>query len=181
MTGKKRVVITAALGAAVLIAAALCIYILSDYPHGVKWKSFTLDLSGGRSLTLSGKGLKLLSDEEPYWQTEEDWLIEDVIVTDINRDGDTELLLLLWKRGRYGRFRPFWVEEDEDGWSQHIFIYSLPEGTEAPKQLWCASDLGRIVKSWELAEEKPWLLILHDDRGERTLWIWESWGLKNVG
>ena len=181
MTKKKRIGIIAALAAAALIAAALCIFLFSDEPHGVDWNTFSRDLSGGRRLELSGKALKLYSKEEPYWQTEGDWLIEDALLTDINRDGADELLLLLWKRGRYGKHRPFWVEEDEDDWSQHIFIYSLPEGTEAPKQLWCASDLGRVVKNWELEDEKPWLLIIDDDKGERTLWIWESWGLRNIG
>ena len=180
MTGKKRIAFIAIPAAVAVITAALCIFHAAAYPSGVEWKSFTLPLSGGRILKLSGKALSLLSDEETYWQTEEEWLIEDALVTDINRDDEEELLLLLWKKGRYGEHKPFWVEEDEDEWSQHIFIYSLPEGTEIPKQLWCASDLGRLVKNWELAEGKPWLLILDDDKGERTYWFWDSWGLKNI-
>ena len=168
------------MAAVAVITAALCIFHTAAYPSGVKWASYTLKLSAGRTLSLSGKVLRLVSEGETYWKTEEGWLIEDALVADIDRDGAEELLLLLWKRGRYGEHKPFWVEEDEEDWSQHIFIYSLPEGTEKPKQLWCASDIGRLVKHWELAEGKPWLLILDDDKGERTYWIWDSWGLKNI-
>ncbi|MCR4643742.1 MAG: hypothetical protein K5697_17165 [Lachnospiraceae bacterium] len=180
MTKKRRLVLIAIPAAAAVIVAAVCIFHAAAYPSGVTWRSFSQELSGGRRLVLSKKALRLVSGEESYWQTDEAWLIEDVLVTDINRDGADELLLLLWKRGRYGKHKPSWVEEAEDEWSQHIFIYSLPEGTETPKQLWCASDIGRLVKHWEPAEGRPWLLILDDDKGERTWWIWDSWGLKSV-
>ncbi len=105
--------------------------------------------------------------------------IQDTIYADIDRDGDDEKIVLLWKKGRFGKHRPFWIKEDEDTYSQHIFIYDvLNDGTL--KQKWFASDIGREVVRMKIIGKNADTLLLEDTEGNNTLWRWGSWGLKNV-
>ena len=105
--------------------------------------------------------------------------IQDTIYADIDRDGDDEKIVLLWKKGRFGKHRPFWIKEDEDTYSQHIFIYDvLEDGSE--QQKWFASDIGREVVRMKIIGKNADTLLLEDTEGNNPLWRWGSWGLKNV-
>lgn len=92
---------------------------------------------------------------------------------DIDRDGRTELLLLVWRRGNYGPSKPFWVKRNDTRWSQHIFIYDRQDGSFMPQ--WMSSQLRPKVARWA-AESTDELFILTPD-GDETLWQWGQWGL----
>ena len=128
-----------------------------------------MSLGGGR-LTLSGEGIAYASDSA--------WLVADCILCDIDRDGTDNAVLHVWKKGSFGQYRPFWIEEDDSElWSEHIFIYRWDR--EKEKRLvpiWMSSSMpvtGRTV----FADEKNNLHILSAD-GTETVWRWEGWGLK---
>ena len=150
----------------------------ADGPPGwVMWRESSLEAGGEQpGLELQGRTLRAIEGEETLWRTEEGVQVQDFLFCDIDRDGGAELLLLCWKKGRYGDSRPFWVEEDEDSWSQHIFIYRWTGETMRP--LWMASDIGREVVSWSFDETSR--LTLTDRTGEVTAWDWVSWGLTNI-
>ena len=105
--------------------------------------------------------------------------IQDCLYADIDKDGREDKIVLLWKQGRFGKHRPFWVEEDEKELSQHIFIYDVLEGGEL-RQKWFASDIGREVRRMKIIGPDRDTLLLEDVDGNNTLWRWQSWGLKNV-
>lgn len=55
---------------------------------------------GGRASVFSGKGQLL-------WISPAEYIVQDLRFLDINRDRQEDLLLLCWKEGRYGTYRPF--------------------------------------------------------------------------
>ena len=41
------------------------------------------------------------------------WLLQDALCFDIDGDGAEDQILLVWKRGNYGRYMPTWVRHNE--------------------------------------------------------------------
>ncbi len=109
------------------------------------------------------------------WELPDGVLAQDFLVEDIDHEGRNELVVLCWKRGRYGERRPTWVKRDEIGWSQHIFIYEIEEDSVVPK--WMASDIGMKAASWEYRDG---VLLITDTYGVTTKWIWNKWGLEKI-
>lgn len=139
--------------------------------------SGTADLDG-RALTLVLAGDRFCAREGDalLWQTEDSLHVQDFLTLDIDRDGRTELLLLVWRRGNYGSSKPFWVERNDTSWSQHIFIYKWKD--DAPVPQWMSSRLRPEVAAWA-AQSDDRLFILTPE-GEETLWQWGNWGLVRV-
>lgn len=145
------------------------------------WREGTqsFDLTGDgtpETITLRRKTLTVTDAAGgALWETERGWLAQDVLAGDIDGDGTPELLALVWKRGSYGYARPFWVERDETGFSQHIFIYRWDAAEERFRPLWMASALRPRVKSWSILEDG--VLAIETEVGEDTRWAWQGWGL----
>ena len=110
------------------------------------------------------------------WQSGRDIQVQDVLWGDIDHDGEAELMLLCWKRGRYGKSRPFWVTEDEKTWSQHIYLYDWKDGAVSP--IWMASDIGMEAVEWSFDETDR--QVITDREGRKTAWDWLSWGLTKL-
>lgn len=94
------------------------------------------DATGEYEVTLSSRAVSVSrsSDQKIIWKSQKGVKVQDVLSCDIDGDGNDELILLCWKSGRFGKYRPFWIEQDEKEWSQHILytniqkIRSLPCG-----------------------------------------------------
>ncbi|MGN0347577.1 MAG: CapA family protein [Lachnospiraceae bacterium] len=110
------------------------------------------------------------------WESPREYKVQDFLWCDINGDEQEELLLLCWKIGRFGKHKPFWVEEDEQDWSQHIFVYQW-NGKEM-QPLWMASDIGLSARRWKY--DPHGILLIEDKDGELTGWKWPNWGLERV-
>ena len=128
------------------------------------------------TLVLAENSVSVRDGSHLLWQTESSLHIQDFLTLDIDRDGQTELMLLAWRRGNYGSSRPFWVERNDTRWSQHIFIYKW-QG-DAPVPQWMSSRLRPEVDAWA-ARDGSQLFILTPE-GEQTLWQWGNWGLVRV-
>lgn len=135
------------------------------------------DYDGGKDVFVKqdGRRLTVYRDGEKIWKTDRNIHVQDFLLADVDHDGSTDLLVLCWKRGRYGSHRPTWVKHDELGFSQHIYIYEITQAGIRPK--WMASDTGIDVASWEFADGA---LYLTDTEGEVTGWVWKSWGLEKL-
>jgi len=132
------------------------------------------ELSGWR-FVLKNRSLTVQRGGAVLWVTEPGIFAEDFLLGDIDCDGETELLLLLWKRGSFGPSRPFWVERD-CGYSQHIFLYRLKEGELRP--FWMSSALRPECREWRM--EAPGVLYIRTRQGEDTLWGCRRWGLERL-
>lgn len=177
----RRVRLMAGLAVCLLTAAGLfAAYRAGAFlPGWISWQERRLEGTAGEpeAMVLADRTLQVLDGEAVLWQTAEGVLVQDALWCDIDRDGGRELLLLCWRRGRYGPSRPFWEEEKTDwGWSQHIFLYRWTGETMRP--LWMASDVGREVTGWSFDETRR--LTLTDRDGQITAWDWVSWGLTNI-
>ncbi|MCM1184555.1 MAG: CapA family protein [Roseburia sp.] len=174
----KRVWICAGLLTAVCIALYLLWAAGGLLPRWIDWKDRTLPAASGRyEIQLRHKGVTVLYENAPVWHSPEHVLVQDVLSIDIDDDSAQELILLCWKRGRYGRLRPFWVEEDEQGWSQHIFVYEYDDKTLRPK--WMSSYIGEDVAhmaAGERAAAPSYRLLLTSPDGTLSCWVWDSWG-----
>ena len=145
-------------------------------PHGSA-HSETVELDGkSMTLELAENHFSARDGDTLLWQTEASLPVQDFLTMDIDRDGRTELMLLVWRRGNYGPSKPFWVERNDTNWSQHIFIYKW-EG-DAPVPQWMSSRLRPEVDAWA-AQNGNRLFILTPE-GEKTLWQWGNWGLVRV-
>lgn len=159
---------------AAALAAAGAVYAWSEgvfLPGWIEWKE--KELSG---ITLKDRRLTIERDQKIVWESPENILVQDFLRCDINHDREDELILLCWRIGRYGDARPYWVDEDEKSWSQHIYIYQWRDGEIHP--LWMASDIGMDVTEFE-EDERDRILITETD-GRRSVWDWVSWGLTMV-
>ncbi|MCR5591056.1 MAG: hypothetical protein K6F73_05930 [Lachnospiraceae bacterium] len=169
--------ITAAIIAAVFfnrIAAGFVIsnIILPDYSHPND--KTVSDEDSGIVITEKGRRLKVAKDGKVIWELPREVYAQDFLYEDIDHDQQKELLVLCWKRGRFGEHKPTWVKEDEESFSQHIFIYET-DGKVVPK--WMASDIGMDAKSWEFDDG---VLSITDTDGEVTQWVWIYWGLEKI-
>ncbi len=135
------------------------------------------DATENVTLSLKKKCLRIYGqDGEKLWESPSSWKIADAFFTDVDHDGAKEAVLLLWKRGSYGEKMPFWVEENESGWSEHIFIYDW-DMTRSDRLLpiWMSSKMGYAAA--ELSYDEKDRLHLTEADGTEILLNWESWGL----
>ena len=136
----------------------------------------TVVSSDGRiCITENGRRISVSENGEVIWELEKNVLAQDFLFADVDHDGKDELMILCWKRGRYGKRRPSWVKTDEIGWSQHIYIYEIDGNVVRPK--WMVSDIGMKAASWEFDDGK---LIITDTDDVTTEWVWISWGLEKL-
>ena len=93
-------------------------------PGWIAWKDRKIQ-QGEYEILLDSRTVKVLYDGTVIWTSPKGVKVQDVLSCDADNDGREELILLCWKIGRYGKYRPFWVEKDEKKWSQHIFVWSI--------------------------------------------------------
>lgn len=169
-----------------------------DLPQWIEWKNVSLsDASGQYEVVLKRRAVKVIYGDSVIWTSAKDIKVQDAMSCDIDGDGADELVLLCWKIGRFGTSKPFWVEEDEETWSQHIFVYSYDEDGVKPK--WMSSYIGvdvveisatssggvhagspadgGAVQSGGIGQPtgRQHLLLTEPD-GRVSSWVWDSWG-----
>lgn len=146
-------------------------------PRWVHWEnSAGYDASGKYEFLLSKKSVSVTYEDSVIWTSPDGVKVQKALFCDADNDGQEELVLLCWKKGRYGKVKPIWVEQDERNWSQHIFVYEYTKGEVKPK--WMSSYIGQdVVDIASNQKSAPysrlWLTDLED---EVSSWVWDSWG-----
>jgi len=187
----KRNIIISAVAVAIL-AAVLLLYILM-YPImpmiGVDWKekdiTYTNETGNQISVILTDKKVSVFKDNNLIWESPDKYKVQDVLIADVDKGSrinmspekrvreSEEIILLLWKKGRFGRHKPFWIKEDKEEaiYSQHIFLYNIvPNGVRSK---WGSSYMGMIAK--EISYENEILHVVEADN-RSTDWKWDYWG-----
>lgn len=158
--------------------------LLAELPSWAAWteRDLACDVDGDgedETLALHGMRFEATDGDAVLLETPEEWLVADVLAGDLDADGLSEVVLLVWKRGSFGAARPFWVEEGagDDEPSQHLFVYRWRDGALQP--VWMSSALGVEVVAAELADapdtSTPLLLLTSPDGG-CSAWEWGTWG-----
>nr|WP_300858959.1 CapA family protein [uncultured Acetatifactor sp.] len=146
-------------------------------PGWIAWKDRIIcGQQGAYEISLSHRSVKVLYDNTVIWTSPKGVKVQDILSCDADNDGREELILLCWKIGRYGKYRPFWVEKDEKRWSQHIFVYDYNKDEIVPQ--WMSSYIGGdVAELTSEGERAPYVRLLLEDReGKLSRWVWDSWG-----
>lgn len=179
---RRRVWLGIAAGLCLLAAAVLLLLMQNGAvpPAWIPWENAQIscrpEAGEPEQIVLERWTVTVFDQGEAVWQSDRAVRVQDVCWGDIDHDGAKELMLLCWRRGRYGTSRPFWVTEDETTWSQHIYLYDWTGETIRP--IWMASDIGMEAAGWAFDEEKR--LTITERSGNRSTWDWVSWGLVRV-
>lgn len=171
-------------------------------PAWATWhaRSCTAQVTGADrpdQLVVGGRRLWLRVDGATAFAAPDAWQVSDALACDLDADGRDEVVALVWKVGSYGSSRPFWVERDEEGFSQHIFVLRWKEGGAAAETAggshagagaaggsgslqpaWMSSRLG--VEVDRMRVDDAGLLELTARDGARTRWSWGAWGFELV-
>lgn len=173
----KRVI---AVAAAVLMSAAVLwqMYLRGFFlPSWVEWKEVSLtgdfDLDG-KEETLQTENKQILMDGNILLPKE--WLISDLQSGDIDRDGRQEIILLVFNRQNFGRYRPVWEGKDQEKFYEHIYIYHYENGKLVP--FWMSSQLKPELTSVLVRDDG--MIEASDTMGEKSLWQWITWGLERA-
>lgn len=146
-------------------------------PGWIRWDAGEYwDLSGNYKAESGHRTVSVFYQGRNIWNSPKGVKVQKALVCDIDRDQQDELVLLCWKKGRYGKDKPFWVEDDEKGWSQHLFVYEYV-GDEV-RVKWMSSYIGQDVadiRTDDLVSSVRRLWLLGTD-GEMSSFIWDSWG-----
>lgn len=176
---KLKAIIWGIIAACFIAAMSLIMQYRAGYilPLWINWQKAEISSESGADVHLSRKQITVKNDNDLFWQSGNDIKVQNVLICDIDEDNEDELMLLCWRRGRYGGSRPFWeTQEDENTWSQHIYIYDLSENEVTP--IWMASYIGIDVKDWSFSREERLIITARD--GTVTRWNWVSWGLERI-
>lgn len=150
------------------------ILILNYYGYFLaSWKNKNEAISENQFI-LKHRTFYIKNNTEDIWKTPSNLYIEDFIVADINSDDIDEIILLLWKRGSFGLDKPFWIEEDEKSYSQHIFIYTFYNNKI--EAIWHSSKLPFEIKSMSLNNNNE--LEILDKSNNISFWTYKKWGLE---
>lgn len=182
-----RVWITILTAVALAAAVGLCMWFQGLFlPRFITWQQKTLEIDSVTNIQLKHKKLTVNCDGEVIWESPEGVKVSDFLWCDIDHDEEMELLLLCWRRGRYGKARPYWEKgkSEEISWSQHIYIYDYKKCDNNNGKyteilpIWMASDIGMDVKNWSFDPETR--LEITENNGRITHWDWISWGLSLI-
>lgn len=164
-----------------LISAAAILLLLRNsgafLPRWIQWEKDTeYDVFGEYRLLLSHQSVSVMYGDTVIWTSPEGVKVQKILSCDADNDGQDELVLLCWKKGRYGKAKPIWVEKDERKWSQHIFVYEYTPDEIKPK--WMSSYIGQDVLDIASNQKSaPYnRLWLTDLEGAVSSWVWDSWG-----
>lgn len=179
---KKNIVIIFGLLLSLGIVVAFCVVFFFNknvvIPKWVSLQEKELSYNGKLTVTLS-KGRVTIKGLGVLWTSPKEYVFQDILISDLDNDDRSELISLVWKRGKYGNAMPFWVKENDNSVAQHLFIYELRTDGE-PKQKWFASDVGTAIRRMKLMDQNPAILLTETIEDENDLWRWESFGLKNM-
>ncbi len=167
------------------IVVAFCVvFIVSSFlltvPEWVEFEEKELTSSDGFLVSLSDGKISIKDKNSALtWISGAELKAQDILLSDLDGDGTQELIALVWKKGKYGKDKPFWVRQDDTGISQHLFIYEIQtDGTT--EQKWFASDVGTEIRRMKLMEKNSSILLTETIDGENDLWKWDSFGIKNI-
>ena len=135
------------------------------------------DTAYGEGRVTLRRGRLSYTAEDISWRPDPGTIVQDMIIRDVDRDGEEELVTLVWKHGSFGDHIPFWVEHNDIRLEQHVFIFRAYPG--GMRRVWMSSSIGKDVISMSgWGKDK---LLLHMRSGEDTVWIWQDFGLRLAG
>ncbi len=144
-----------------------------------------IDMDGINESLIIEKGIaKIITQEIEIFKSDPDWNVKEILYGDFTNDGKNEFAITLWKKGNYGKAKPFWVEENDDSYRMHLFLYEIKEGK--PKAKWHSSNLPTQNLLTRLVDinidGRNELLVLEKEYNSPqinlSVWRWTGWGFE---
>ena len=170
--------------AVTLVSAIICIaYFEGTFlPDWAIWQDMNIECSetedGIGLIELKNRRVTVYRNGESVWSTDRDVKVQKVLYSDVDHDGENELLILNYKIGRYGFRRPFWDKGLELGWYQHIYIYRYDKAKGRMRPLWMASDINVDAADFTIVGDG--VVEITDKNNSLTHWAWKDFGLKII-
>ncbi len=170
----------------IAVAAAAAIFAVLYYtglflPQYTVWHTFDIEGTGEDEpelIELKGRRVRIFDGGRIIFKTPAFCRVSNMIFSDIDRDGEKELILLNYNIGEFGSRRPFWVKFDPPFYRQHIYIYDYRTDEKQIRPIWMASDIGVKARDFEQVDED--VIRITDRTGDETNWMWISFGLRCV-
>ena len=122
----------------------------------------------------------IYSNKELIFESDPSLSVKEIFTGDFNNDNQADFALSLWKTGNYGPAKPFWVEENDNSYKMHLFLYTYER--EKIRALWHSSNLPKINLITKFQDN--YLLVLEKDYKSPTFslakWQWNGWGFELV-
>ena len=176
-TDKKKTIILL-LAAALIVAAAFLLFYQKGAFLGadINWQEGDFAFEEG-AVKVQNRSAVVYFKGAEVWRTKWNVNVQQCVVSDIDRDGHDELMLLVWKRGSYGPHMPFWEKKNDNNLAQHIFIYKWePKRTSKIRAIWMSSALSD--KYYSMSSDNLGRIFITENDGELSAWYWENFGLK---
>lgn len=187
-TANKRPLILGLTMAAVIMMAA--IYMVYD-AGAEKTVSKYGDIDGSQGpehYILSQGRLAVEIGHKVIWRSPVQWKVTSFELADATNDGTKDLLMVVWKHGSFGPYRPFWFKGEDREWSNHLFVYNLIN--DKVKATWCSSALDRPIEHLTVkdinrdsrnellvSEKLPWWKSLPGQNNDDiSIWQWKFFG-----
>lgn len=196
------------LAAAAFFAAALCLY-LSDFADKSQKDEFNKfkEIKNANSVSLrearfginagdftgeariSSGTLKIFKGEELFWQSPDNWWVDDFLFSDLTNDGKSDIGMSVYKSGSFGSSMPFWIKENDKSVKNHFFVFNL--SSSGLKAIWQSSNLDnpncKIIAGDSDDDLKTELIVLEGEyRADygcnpvyAAVWKWNGWGFAN--
>lgn len=114
--------------------------------------------------------------------------VRSFLIADFDNDGRKELALVIWKKGSFGRDKPFWLKRNDSSYGFHLFLYRIKDGL---RPLWFSSRLAKPICDINVRERAGKSEIeveegVYNPQGyscqktEKTSWQWDGWGFKRI-
>ena len=164
-----------------MLCAQVALDMRTHAPDWVSWGctriAADLDGDGDEELLALDRGrVDIYDDDLRRYVSPVGWAVSDAFCAEMDEEPGPEVVLVVWKRGSFGRELPFWHDRNDNDVSQHIFIFKYRDGGLQP--LWMSSALEGGARSVALDEACRMHLV--DALGQETVWEWEYFGLKLV-
>ncbi len=162
-----------------IFAAAVVIFVLwwtgFFLPGWIIWQDKTLAIPAGINdvsgeLVLHNRKLQYQRNGVTLYETDPAWYISDMLITDIDMDGDDEAVMLVWNHENYGDHHPFWETNDSFSFSQHLYIYDLLPVSLQPE--WMSSRLAPNIKDWDIDCDQ--IITITDPYDNTSQWQWQG-------
>lgn len=143
---------------------------------------------------LRNQQLQVFEDNRLIWNTPRDWKIKQIKLADADNNKQTEILLVIWKNGSFGKSKPFWIKGQDNNYTCHLFLYRLLSGKM--KEVWCSSALEYPIINLDVKDSNAdglnELNVLQGPRAgfayalrqyvnqQETKWLWSDWGFKRI-
>jgi hypothetical protein len=118
---------------------------------------------------------------------DEHFKVDEILNGDFTNNGNEDIAIYLWKKGNYGYSLPFWIEENDNSYKQHLFVYEKLDRLNY-RSVWNSSNLPYINQKTILADidkdglneiaviEQPY----NAPYKTIAVWQWDNWGFKNI-